>query len=297
MSYNIIAVDSFEKELDFFFGFAGEFTMSSVDYESGTAFVSYDNEKLAELIYFNSKATGKPYPTNLDLSIKTVANALWLGNSKIDDLIKLIGTPLYNGRRVNFSANINHTVAYWDASQLQPNGAIKEKWLLVGYDQKRVIQDFIWVTSKPEDIKDFGNVTEQQIERMSRVQISGFVPISVTTSMNVGAKIDPIQVDALIRSQPKNIKEIIDVIGQPSAIGMKNFMENGIVTLSNWSFSTVEMKGKEDNYVPLNATPEIRAKLGEKPSFMVMKVDQSRLVVAHSANGEIKEILWTKAIK
>lgn len=286
------------KELDFYYGLAGEVSSGGLDYESGMAFVSYENDKLVELIYFYSKATGKPFSRIENLSIKDISSSLLIGKSKYDDLIKLIGAPYYTGRRANFPANINHSVGYWDASQIQNNRAIKEKWLLVGYDNERIIQDIIWVTNKPEDIKEFGSITEQQIQNISRLNTSGFIPVSEVTGMNTGTNIDPVQVDALIRSQPKNIKEIINVLGQPNALGMKNFVENGIVNLSNWSFSTIEVKGREENYIPPNATPELKTRLGSmRSSFIVMKLDQSRLIVSHTANGEIKEILWEKAIK
>lgn len=115
--------------------------------------------------------------------------------------------------------------------------------------------------------------------------------------MSTGTKIDPIQVDALIKSSPKNVKEIISVLGLPTALGIKSYDGNEPVVLSNWSFSFVEMKGEEHNYIPPMATEEEKEKLKDGVSYMVMSIDQSRLMVGHNANGEVKEILWVRPTK
>jgi hypothetical protein len=140
-------------------------------------------------------------------------------------------------------------------------------------------------------------VTEQQVQQMSRLVIAGFIPILEPTGMSNGTKIDPIQVDAVIQNSPKNIKDVISVLGLPSALGIKSFKGADTVSLSNWSFTNIEIKGKEHNYIPPGATEEMKIKLGQNPSFMVMKIEQSRLMIGHAANGEIKEILWTRPIK
>jgi len=284
------------NELQFYYGFAGKFTLSGADYDSGTAFISYKENAPIDIIYFNSKITGKEIPRNNNLNIKAIADSLQLGKSSIDDLIKVLGNSAYNGRRINVPSNIFHSIAYWDASTLQPNGAIKEKWLLVGYDKNRIVQDFIWISSNLEDIKEFGQVSEQQIKQMSRTYLAGFVPIMEATGIDTGTKIDPMQVNALIQTNPKNIKDIINVLGKPSALGIKSFEGSESLSMSNWSFSKIKLEGDESNFVPASATEQQRKELaGTK--FKVMSLEQSRLMIGHSADGEIKEILWTHPIK
>lgn len=285
------------NELDFYFGLAGEFTLSGeVDVDSGLAFISYKQNKPEDLIYFRSKSTGTPKARNKNITIKQVVDSIQLGKSNLGEVTKSIGQPEYTGRRANFSSGISNTVAYWDSSEVQPNGAIKEKWLLVGYDKNSIVQDVIWVSSKPDDIKGFGEVSEQQLQQMSRLVIAGVIPMLEPTGLNTGTKIDPVQVDALIKSKPKNIKDVINVIGLPSALGIKILEGSSPVGLANWSFSNVEIKGRESNFIPPEATQEERAKFSDS-SFMIMKLDQSRLMIGHTADGEIKEILWTKPIQ
>ncbi len=282
------------NQLDFYYGLAGEFTLGGeVDYDSGLAFISYKQNNLEDLIYFRSKRTGTPKVRNKNITIKQVVDSVKLGKSNLNEIITAIGQPEFTGRRVNFSSGIANTVAYWDSSQIQPNGAMKEKWLLVGYDKNSIVQDLIWVSSKPEDIKDFGEITEQQMQQMSRLVIAGVIPMLEPTGLNTGTKIDPVQVDALLKSNPKNIKDVISVIGLPSALGLKILEGSNPVGLANWSFTTVEMKGRESNFIPPEATQEDREKFKDS-SFMIMKFEQSRLMIGHSADGEIKEILWTK---
>jgi hypothetical protein len=57
------------------------------------------------------------------------------------------------------------------------------------------------------------------------------------------------------------------------------------------------MKGYEDNFIPIGASKEEIEKSGQLESYMVMDVTQSRLIVGHNIQGEIKEILWIKPIK
>lgn len=58
----------------------------------------------------------------------------------------------------------------------------------------------------------------------------------------------------------------------------------------------VEIKGTESNYVPPNATDE-RQSMIHNASYNVVHLEQSRLMVGHSANGEIREVLWTYSVK
>lgn len=281
------------NDLDFYFGFAGTFTMSSAKYNFGTAFVSYKNEKPDNLIYFTAKPD-KEIQLSQNLSIKLVADKIILGKSKIDSVFQVLGPAQYTGRRVGFENGIDHSIAYWDASELQPEGSIKEKWLLIGYGNDRTVQDLIWVSSRPEDVREIGEISEQQLRELSRTTFVGLIPVMEPTAMTTGTKIDTVQVDALIKNSPKNIKEFISVLGSPNALGIKSFSGDEPMGLSNWSFSKVEMKGEERNYIPPNASKEDIDRLQSSGSFMVMSVEQSRLMVGHDADGKIKEIMWLR---
>lgn len=284
------------NELQFYYGFAGKFSMSGANYDSGFSFITYKDEKPVDLIYFTSKMSGHEIQFKKEISIKQFADSLQLGKSTFDELTSVMGQPDYIGRRVNFPANIYNTVGYWDASQMESKGAIKEKWLLVGYDENKVIQDLIWVSSDAKDIKAFGEVTEQQMKQMSRTVIAGFLPVLEATGLDTGTKIDAVQVDALLKTNPKNVKDVIKVIGKPTALGIKSFKGDNSLNLSHWSFMKLDVKGQEHNYVPSSATEEQRKQMLES-TFTVISVEQSRLMIGHTPDGEIKEILWTYPTK
>jgi hypothetical protein len=266
------------KELLFYYGFAGKFTLSTAQYDSGTAFISYDSERPVDFTYFTSKASGPEISFTKNLSIEALSGALKLGESRIENIYNVLGQPDYLGKRINYENDINNKVAFWDSSKIETKGAIKEKWILIGYDKFGITQDLVWVSSSKDDIKEFGKVSESQVKQLSRIKFVDIIPILDPTAMSTGTKIDPIQVDALIKTSPKNVKEIIEVIGLPTALGIKSYDGDEPMTLSNWSFSVVEMKGKEHNYIPPGANDEEKEKLRQGASYMVMNVDQSRLI-------------------
>ncbi|GEM_PF-1570161 len=289
--------DGAPHEMQFYYGFAGKLTFNTAQYDSGTAFITYGSNRPLDIIYFTSKATGAEISFTKNLSIKTLANNIKLGESNIEAAISVFGQPDYVGKRINFKKNINHKIAYWDASRLETKGAINEKWIMIGYDNSGITQDLIWVSSSSEDINEFGEISTQQIKQLSRLTIAGFFPVLEPTAMSTGTKIDPVQVDALIKTSPANINDIIKVLGLPTALGIKSFDGDVPMSLSNWSFSIVEMKGREHNYIPPMASEEEREKLEKGQTFMVMSVEQSRLIVGHDRDGEIKEILWIRPVK
>lgn len=279
------------KALQFYYGFAGTFTLSSARMDSGTAFISYADSKPSDVIYFRSKATGPEITFSKPLSIKEIASSVALGLSRVDDVFQALGHPEYEGSRIDFTANVKHRLAFWDASEVQQAGAIKEKWLLIGYDDQRVVQDIIWASSLPEDIQEFGAIEEHKLKQLSRSTVAGFLPVLEPTGMSAGTKIDPVQVDALMKSPPPTVQKVIEVLGRPSALGIKSFKGDTPMLLSNWSFSSLEMKGEEHNFIPPGASQEEMREIMDA-SYMVMKIDQSRLLVGHSPDGKITEIMW-----
>lgn len=289
----------YDKQYDaqFYYGFAGKFTLSTAKYDSGTAYITYDNDEPIDLIYFVSKSTGKEISLKKDLSIKELASNLVLGKTNIQYVFDTIGSADYTGKRKNYIKNITNTVAFWDSSKSETNGTLKEKWLLIGYDSSGTVQDVMWVSSYPSEISAFGQVAEQQVKQISKLSFAALFPVRQPTEMSTGTKIDSMQVDALLNTRPENIHDIIAVLGKPTALGVKSFIGDEPMSLSNWSFSKIEMKGSEHNYVPPSASDEEKEAIAKKgKTFMIMKIDQSRLVVGHDESGNIKEILWVRPI-
>jgi hypothetical protein len=291
-------VNGHTYDLTFYYGLAGRFSLfGSANIDTGTAFISYQANNLADLLYFTSMATGPKISFDIDFPIKKLSEKLILGKSNISVVCEIMGQPQYKGRWIDKSNKVAHSVFFWDASQIQNNSAIKEKWLLIGFDNQEIVQDLNWVSSMPEDIKDFGEISEQNLKQLTRFTMAGFLPYFEPQSISTSTKIDPIQIDAVLKSNPTNIKTIKDIIGTPTAIGIRSFKNNSPLILSNWSFSKIEMKGYEDNFIPIGASKEEIEKSGQLESYMVMDVTQSRLIVGHNIQGEIKEILWIKPIK
>lgn len=296
-SVGVHIVNGHTYDLIFYFGLSGRLTISSANMDSGTAFISYQAENPVNILYFTSKSTDPKITFNKEFPIKTLSEKLILGQSNISVVYEVMGQPQYKGRRIDKNSEVVHNIAFWDASQVQNNGAIKEKWLLIGFDNQDIIQDLIWVSSMPEDIKDFGEIGEQNLKQITRLAMAGFLPYFELQSINTSTKIDTTQVDAMLKSNPSNIKTIKDIIGTPTALGIKSFKNDSPMVLSNWSFSKIEMKGNEDNFIPPGASEEEREKFGQEQSYMVMDITQSRLIVGHDSQGEIKEIFWFKPIK
>ena len=280
------------SELKFYFGFAGTFTSSSMKADYGTAFLSLKDDTLAEFFYFKSKFSDEETPLNNKLDIKPIADLVIIGHTTIDDLFILLGKPDFYGRRLNVKAGISHTLANWDASKIEGNGVMTERWLLVGYDSNRIVQDLVWVSSLKDDIQDFGSLTDQQVKHLYRFDEAGWgLGIPKTFSVNTGNKIDATQVDALIRTNPKKIDDIIKVIGKPTSIGLKDFKSDTPVVLSNWTFFKLDFLGSEANFIPSNATEEQRKELSGKV-FNIVDTSQTRLMVGHKPDGDVVEILW-----
>jgi hypothetical protein len=285
------------NELDFYHGLAGRFSTSSANMDSGTAFISYKGDSILDLFYFGSKITGSEIKFEKPINIKLISDSVQIGSSSYSDLIKAVGEPDYIGKRINSATNINHSVAFWDASIVAADGVLREKFLFVGYDNNNIVQDLIWVSSDAEDIKSFGTINDQQMKHLYRNDQAGWGfsvmdPVGLTT----GTKLDPIQVDALIRSNPKNVNDVIKIIGKPNALGIKSFKGSNSMRLSNWAYSKVDVKGNEANFIPSNASEEQRAKLNDS-NWIVMSIEQTRLMIGHNENGDIQEILWTHPIK
>ena len=283
--------------LSFYYGLAGTMTVSAMQCDSGTAFISYDGENLANILYFTSKASDPEIIFNKDLPIKKLVGELELGQSNIQKIYAKLGPPDYTGKRIDKRTGTVHSIAYYDSSQPQDNGVMKEKWILVGYDDQQIVQDLVWVSSDNDDIAELGTIEASQMKRLSRITVSGHFLHLETRAISAGTRIDPIQVDALMRINPTNIKQIRDILGMPTALGIKSFKGDQPMFLSNWSNSQVKVIGVEHNYIPINASEKQRNELENTPSYMIMDISQCRLIVGHDDDGFIKEIIWMAPFK
>lgn len=283
---HVINGDSYP--LIFYYGLAGCSTLSSMQCDSGTAIISHNDNVLQDVIYFASKMTGPAIMFDRDLSITRFSEKTVVGQTKIQSLHESIGSPDYTGKRFNKNSGIEHDLSYYDASQIQAEGGVKEKWLMVGYDGTQTIQDIIWVSSFPEDIQKMVSVSKQEIKNLFGI---GFIP--EIKSADFGTTIDSVQVDALIKMKPKNINQIKSILGNPTAVGMKRFSGQQAMILSSWSYSKIDLKGTDYNFIPFGIEESKKESVKGQP-FLVMDIALSRLLIGHDEDGSIKEIIWIK---
>jgi hypothetical protein len=94
-----------------------------------------------------------------------------------------------------------------------------------------------------------------------------------------------------------NVQKVYQTLGNPTALGIKSFKGDPSMFLSNWSYSKIEIKGTEDNFVPVGPSGEQKMEVEQAPSYMVLDIAQSRLMVGHDQEGIIKEIIWLKPFR
>ena len=273
--------DGFEYDLNFYFGMAGKFSASKASVDSGTAFISFDGSMVRHALYFLSDSTGPLRVSNTTLPIIDLAKELRLGSSSLDEAIRVLGPPMSTGRRVDTAKGLIHNAAFWDLSQVQKNNkAIVEKWLMLGSDELGIVQDLMWASSIAEEVKEFGDVVAQRYNEFGILKPAGFIPYYDVQSIGTTTVLDATQVEALLERRPVNVEEFKEVLGSPTALGIKLFKDEGPMILSNWSFSEVKVKGRDTTYA-------------EMP-YMVIEFMVGRLLVAHTEDGHVKEILWFK---
>jgi len=281
-----------DLDLDFYYGLVGLLTYfpnEKARLDSGMAFASYSENKLAQLIYFNSKKDGPPIKIGREIPIYSVVSSIAVGVSPIEHLYEVLGEPDYSGRRINTGLGLEHSVVYYDGSQVQSDGALKERWLIVGFDSDGVVQDVAWASSFDEDLDATAVLARQTMQTFSRLDWGALGPVWQPTAIATDNPLDPTQVEALIRANPTQVSDFVSVLGRPSAMGLKSFKEHDPWVLSNWSYVRVDLEGRESGFIP----PSRRADPAAKPkSYEVMDFQQARLLVAHTIEGSVTEVIW-----
>ncbi len=293
-STGVHIVNGNQNELDFYSGMYGKFTLSSALYKSGGAFITYNSGIVKNVIQMHRKLEDGELEYGKAIPIKTVVDTIVIGKSNIDSLYAALAQPTSRGKRISSTDKIDHDLAYWDASKIQDDKAIVEKWLLVGFDSNKIIQDVIWVSSVPEDIKEYGEISDNNFKKSNFPSL--FTYSGNPTIENV-SKIDAFYVDALIKSKAQNVSDFILKFGLPTAIGLKSFEGEQPLNLSNWTYSKMKISGKTENFIPPNANSLDAANGLVGATFMNMDIKQSRLIVGHDDKGVIKEIFWVHPIE
>lgn len=290
-------LDGDRHSLSFYYGFAGIFTSTSTRCDSGTVFLTHDKDNPVHILYFASKASDPERALGKDLPIKKLAEQVVMGQTNVQKVFEIIGPADQRGKRIDTRTGITHNIAFYDASHWQNDSAISEKWMLVGYDDLGVVQDLLWVSSLPHDIKQLGSIEPAQFKQISRMSIAGFFTVVDVEALSMGTRIDPVQVDALIKTGPRHINDIKSIIGKPSAMGIKTFKGDAPVLLSNWSYAKFEIKGMEHGYVPVSSTEKEKVQLESAEQYLVVDITQSRLIVGHDQDGVVREIMWMKPFR
>lgn len=280
-----------QYDLKFYHGMYGKFTLSTALMNSGLAFISYSSNEMKNVIQMSRKISDGELLLKRPIPVKSLTNKIVIGQSKIDPIIELLGQPMNTGKRVDKENGISHDLAYWDATKFQDNKEILEKWLLIGYDTERKIQDIIWVSSDPEDIKGYGEIAEQTFKQINP---SGIFKYNGSPTIESSNNIDSFYVDSLLNNRIDNVKKFIDTFGLPTAVGIKSFKNEPPLNLSNWSYSKMKISGRVEGYIPPNASGEDYKNDMVGKTYFNMDVKQTRLMVGHDSSGNIKEVFWAK---
>lgn len=279
-----------EQELSaaFYQGLIGRVSISgSLKADYGMAFVSYEGSHVEQVFYARSSQSDPAIRIRGPLPIVALANQLTLGVSHIEDVVEVLGHSAFRGRRINKSSGIQHDIVWYDRSEPPSSfGPLKERFVLLGYDQDRVVQDLMWISSFPEDSKGLGTVNELRFNQFSKLDLGSWTGWQLTAFST--DRIDTMQVDALLRSTPQKIEEFVEVLGPPTARGIKSFQEHEPLLVAAWSSIKSELLGRESYAMPDQYAPN-----GQRiVSYVVNDMPQSRLIVAHRADGQIEEIMW-----
>ena len=287
-------VDEFAFKMTFYYGLMGVMTVlpsQSAKLNSGMAFASFNEEdELSELIYFESRFDGPKIQMGGKLSIRDVANSIQPGVTAISELTSILGEPSYEGRRFNKAHGIEHTIAFFDTSAVSGSSVVKERWLLAGYDEQSIIQDLFWVSSHASDLKALGDIQETNFKNMTRMDYGYPYSVARTNSVATSNKIDPVQVEALLRSNLKTIDEYTEILGLPTARGFKTFLEHDPLVVSQWSYMATDILGNERN-------PSLKPQKNNNGSprqvgYVVLDIKTTRLMIAHSPEGAVAEVIW-----
>jgi hypothetical protein len=180
---------------------------------------------------------------------------------------------------------------FYDGSQ-SSSGTMSERWLMLGYDASGIVQDVLWISSLPEDLTEMGEIRSQQLRTLTRTDVAGPFLSTTVEGISTSTRIDPVQVDALLRTQPTALAELTKVLGLPTARGFKAFEGQDTLEIANWSHIASKLLGSESGPAMIN-----RARSGEaatQSSYAVIELKQTRLIVAHTHSGEVREIFWLR---
>ena len=293
-STGVHIIDNKNNKLDYYFGLSGDVGLGGANLKSGTAFMTYENDKLVQVIYYSTDGVQK-ISGDKEIPINKIIDEIIIGESSIDKAYEILGQPDFRGIRFQFHKGINHKILFYDASEIPDDGSIKEKWLLIGYDDFSIIQDIIWVSSEQKDIKSFGEISPQQLMQISRMDQADFgIVYAKPESFSTNTKMDAVQIEALLRTAPSNISDITDVLGKPTAYGIKSLKGDIPVILAHYSHMSLEITGREEKYIAANADEETRNEHATNKKYYVMDAKQTFLMIGHDIKGNIQEIIWIK---
>jgi hypothetical protein len=113
-------------------------------------------------------------------------------------------------------------------------------------------------------------------------------------AFSTNTKIDPGQVEALLRTQPRTMDDITSVLGKPTAYGIKSFKGDEPVLLAHYSHMSLELTGREEKYISPSADEKTRKENLTDEKYHIIDAKQTFLIIGHDVNGAIKEIIWMK---
>ena len=131
-----------------------------------------------------------------------------------------------------------------------------------------------------------------QISRMDQADFG--IIYAKPESFSTNTKIDPVRVEALLRTNPSRLSDFTSVLGKPTAYGIKSLKGDNPVILAHYSHMSLEITGREEKYVSPSADEETRRSNLTNKKYFIMDARQTLLIIGHDTKGNIKEIIWMK---
>ncbi len=294
--------DDGTNELSYYFGLKGWLNpFGDGQLDSGKGYISFDADGMvADLLIVQSRFDGPRIRTRDTIRVSEAAAVIQMDQSTTEDLVEALGEPEYQGRRYNRSSKVDHRLLFYDGSRTGSRDTIGIQWLFVGYSEHdQVLRDVLWVSSNSDDFEELQELQSARLRATTKPDFDYPFSVNRVESMSTSLRIDPAQIEAVLRTDPGQLKDFVDVIGPPLARGAKSFAEGEPLQISLWISEEAEVLGNEygppmEEPTPRNS-PGLRTPPPQK-SYVVMRPKHTLLLLAHSEEGDIHEVVWIKPI-
>ena len=221
-------------------------------------------------IYWTSNPKVSSISINARKPIQYLASLVATDAMMVPDVEKLLGVAPYTGFIQTPNAQEQRSLLFYDSSKVGKNDTVAENLLLIGFDQSQRATDVLWQSSDPKEVEAMGAIGFAYMGRRG------------DQKAEVGNRIDPAKIDALLVTDPKDIADFELALGMPTSRGYKKFMNEDKLLVSSWAHQKMSFVGKQPGTS------------NKQKSYLTLDLALSRLMVAYRPDGEVVEVMWIK---